>query len=155
MNKKNIIRHFISQCMKESSFDKAGKKGALTSEAGWLSVDAQKKWCAQYDYRADLGHNAKGMGYKYRGVGYIQVTGKYNQQKFLRTIGKGNKDANYILKKNLLWAVSTFWWNTNHMNRVVNKKECTVEDVTKIVNNGLSGLAERKLYYKKCKKVFK
>jgi putative chitinase len=40
-----------------------------------------------YDFRTDLGNNAKGDGAEYKGRGYVQLTGKFNYQKFGDEIG--------------------------------------------------------------------
>lgn len=152
MNYRLIICHFISQCMQES------QKGKYPSEAGWIPKSSQKKYCSKYDYRNDLGNYKKGDGYKYRGVGYIQVTGKYNQSKFADAVKDQKiktKGASYILKKKeYLWSISTYWWDMKRMNEKTNSST-SVEDVTYLVNGGQYGLDNRKKYFKKCQKVFK
>ena len=152
MNYRLIICHFISQCMQES------QKGKYPSEAGWIPKSSQKKYCSKYDYRNDLGNYKKGDGYKYRGVGYIQVTGKYNQSKFADAVKDQKiktKGASYILKKKeYLWSISTYWWDMKRMNEKINSST-SVEDVTYLVNGGQYGLDNRKKYFKKCQKVFK
>lgn len=42
---------------------------------------------AKYDFRRDLGHGAVGDGEKYKGRGYIQITGRYNYEKYGKRIG--------------------------------------------------------------------
>ena len=64
------LRHFISQTSHESGL------GKWTQELGDAS------YCAQYEGRTDLGNTQPGDGCRFKGAGYIQLTGRYNYQKF-------------------------------------------------------------------------
>ena len=44
-----------------------------------------------YDHRTDLGNGAFGDGEKYRGRGYVQLTGKFNYQKYGQSLELGNR----------------------------------------------------------------
>lgn len=44
-----------------------------------------------YDYRSDLGNNRKGHGEKFKGRGFIQLTGRYNYEFFGKEIGVGSR----------------------------------------------------------------
>ena len=45
---------------------------------------------ALYDFRKDLGNNATGDGDRYKGRGFIQLTGKANYQTYSQRLGLGN-----------------------------------------------------------------
>lgn len=62
------------------------------TEAYWLSTGAAYRWCEnKYGYKTDkgkeLGNTAAGDGFKYRGHGLIQITGKSNFRKMSPVIG--------------------------------------------------------------------
>lgn len=44
-----------------------------------------------YDFRKDLGNNAKGDGDRYKGRGFIQLTGKHNYQLYSQKLGLGSR----------------------------------------------------------------
>ena len=134
------IRHFISQVSHESAC------GKYTVEVG--NDDYFKK------YDGKLG-NGKGEGAKYKGAGYIQLTGKNNYKAFSDSIGdpKVMDGADYV-SKNYPWTSAGFWWEKNKMNELCDKNS-TVEQVTKRVNGGKNGLADREEKYKLAKTIWK
>ncbi|TAG01527.1 MAG: hypothetical protein EAZ39_20320 [Oscillatoriales cyanobacterium] len=48
----------------------------------------------KYDFRSDLGNNGVGEGDRYKGRGFIQLTGKYNYQQLGPQLGLGNQLVN-------------------------------------------------------------
>jgi peptidoglycan hydrolase-like protein with peptidoglycan-binding domain/predicted chitinase len=44
-----------------------------------------------YDFRKDLGNKAKGDGDRFKGRGFIQLTGQYNYQKYSKALGLGDE----------------------------------------------------------------
>ena len=138
---KSRLRHFISQCSHESG------AGRWTKELA--SGEA-------YEGRADLGNTQPGDGPKYKGGGYIQLTGRYNYTKFSQAIGDPeivNQGVNYVAA-NYPWTSAGFWWDNNKMNALCDTNP-TVEAVTKRVNGGYNGLEDRRMYYNRCVQVFK
>ena len=135
------IRHFIAQCSHESAC------GQYTQELGGTS------YCSKYDGRKDLGNTQAGDGCRFKGAGYIQLTGRYNYQKFANFIGDQNvmKGVSYVAS-NYPWTSAGFWWYSNGMNSLVDNG-ASVDQVTKRVNGGYNGLASRKAYYQKCLNV--
>lgn len=132
--------HFISQCSHESG---AGK---------WTTELASGK---AYEGRADLGNIYPGDGPKFKGAGYIQLTGRYNYTKFANEIGDPeivNQGCTYVAA-HYPWTSAGFWWDNNKMNALCDTNP-TVEAVTRRVNGGTNGLADRQMYYNRCIKVF-
>lgn len=137
---KSRLCHFISQCSHESG------GGRWTKELA--SGQA-------YEGRTDLGNTQPGDGPKFKGGGYIQLTGRYNYTKFGNAIGDSkvvSQGVDYVAA-NYPWTSAGFWWDTNKMNALCDNNP-TVEAVTRKVNGGTNGLAERQMYYNKCLQVF-
>ena len=137
------IRHFIAQCSQESAC------GYYTEELG------DTAYCSRYDGRSSLGNIYPGDGCKYKGAGYIQLTGRYNYQQFANFIHDQNvmQGVKYVASK-YPWTSAGFWWYNNGMNSLVDSG-ASVRQVTLRVNGGTNGLAEREKYYQKCVQYIK
>ena len=121
------IRHFISQCSHESGCGKYTKE--LASES----------YCSRYEGRTDLGNTQPGDGCKFKGAGYIQLTGRYNYQQFANFIGDQGvmNGVDYVANKYPWTSAGYYWYKTN-----LNKKcdaGATVETITLAVNGGYNG----------------
>ncbi len=163
------IRHFLSQCLKES------QRGFYVKEDG-----NERYWIRKYQYHPYLGNNGTEWdAINFRGVGYIQVTGRENYQHFSNYIEKatGKKDSDimaqgidYVSKKYSPWYLAGFWWHDHNMNNDCDRaKNLDVEKAVEKVTIGVNGdgrygedaeewyrsLAERIDYYKKCLNVIK
>lgn len=133
------IRHFLSQTAHESG---GGRwKQELASGAA-------------YEGRTDLGNTQKGDGPRFKGAGYIQLTGRSNYQAFSNFIKDPNvmQGCAYVAER-YPFASAGFWWMNNKMNALCDGNP-TVEQVTKRVNGGYNGLEDRRMYYNRCLKVF-
>lgn len=140
INTTNRLRHFISQISHESACGKFTKELADGSA---------------YEGRKDLGNTTVGDGKKYKGAGYIQLTGKANYSKFAEYMGDSRimEGAEYVASTYPASSAG-YWWYSNNMNNLCDAG-ASVEQITKRVNGGTNGLVDRKMYFEKCKNVFK
>ena len=108
-----------------------------------------------YEGRIDLGNTQNGDGKRYKGAGFIQVTGRYNYQQFANYIKdpKVMNGVNYVAE-NYPFTVSGFWWMRNKMNELCDSG-ATSRQVSARVNgrDPANGLADREKYYKRCCEV--
>jgi len=134
----NRIRHFLSQTAHESG----GGKWKKELSDGWY-----------LEGRTDIGNTQPGDGPKYKGAGYIQLTGRWNYQKFSNFIGDDRvmEGVDYVADK-YPFTSAGFWWNSNGMNELCDKNP-SVEQVTRRVNGGYNGLSDRKYYHNICERV--
>ena len=95
-----------------------------------------------YANRMGNGTEESGDGWRYRGRGFIQLTGRNNYVAFARTVGKSVEDV-------LQWAgtpggaaASAVWfWTTNRLNRFADAGDFT--GLTRAINGGLHGMDHR------------
>jgi predicted chitinase len=129
----NRIRHFLSQTAHESG---GGKWKKELSDGKYL------------EGRTDLGNVNEGDGPRYKGAGYIQLTGRWNYQKFADYIKDQDVMNGYeYVAQNYPFTSAGYWWESNGMNELCDTNP-TVEQVTRRVNGGYNGLEDRKHYYR-------
>lgn len=134
INTQSRIRHFLAQISHESG---AGK---------WMKEIASGD---AYEWRSDLGNTQKGDGRKYKGGGFIQLTGRANYSAFSKFINdpKIMDGVDYVASKYPATSAG-FWWHNNNMNTLCDRNP-SVEEVTRKVNGGLNGIEDRRYYYKR------
>jgi len=160
------LSHFLAQCGHESAGFKAvqenlnyGAKGLLgifkkyfPTEAKALQYERKPEKIANLVYGSRMGNGdeASGDGYKFRGRGYIQLTGKNNYAAFGKAI---NEDitANPDLVSTKYPLLSAAWfWSSNSLNALADKgaDDASVTAITKRVNGGTIGLPDRIKHFK-------
>ena len=125
INTPGRIRHFISQCSHESVC------GVYTKELA--SGQA-------YEGRKDLGNTQIGDGKKFKGAGYLQLTGRSNYQALANYLGDQSvmQGVDYVAN-NYPWTSAGYWWYKNNMNSLCDKG-ATCKEITYRVNGGYDGL---------------
>jgi putative chitinase len=115
----------LSQCSHESV------AGRYTEEL----ADGKK-----YEGRKDLGNTQQGDGPRFKGAGY-------NYQKFVDYIADQNvmQGVKYV-SANYPWTSAGFWWH-DHSMKALCDQGASVAQVTKKVNGGTNGLADRQKYH--------
>lgn len=99
-----------------------------------------------YADRMGNGNELSGDGYKYRGRGLIQLTGKTNYTWFAASLQISPEEAAEYMGTFEGAAQSACWfWETNKLNEWADKGD--IEKMTKIINGGTIGLEDRKKHY--------
>jgi len=121
------------------------------------NTDPGKHPFNRYDHRSDLGNGAYGDGAKYKGRGFIQLTGKANYTEIGRMIGLGDDLMNYPDNGNephIASAVLAHFLKRNE-GRIRNAlKTNNLKKARRIVNGGSHGLKNFTDAYNKGKKLF-
>jgi putative chitinase len=163
------LAHFLAQCGHESGGFKAVSENLNYGAAGLQSI-FKKYFTAQtaaeyqrkpekianivYANRMGNGNQASGDGYKFRGRGYIQLTGKDNYTSFDKTVEDDILANPDLVATKYPLSSAAFFFNKNGLWTICDKgaDDATVTAVTKRVNGGTIGLADRikhfKEYYK-------
>ncbi|MEI6708782.1 MAG: peptidoglycan-binding protein [Methylococcales bacterium] len=159
------LAHFLAQCGHESAGFKATQENLNYSADGlnkiftkyFKAVNAadyarqpEKIASRVYADRMGNGNEASKEGYKYRGRGYIQLTGKSNYTEFNKVV-EDDILANPDLVASRHALLSAAWyWNSRSLNNSADKgaHDAAVTEITKKVNGGTIGLADRIKHFK-------
>ena len=107
-----------------------------------------------YANRLGNSNEASGDGWKYRGAGYIQLTGKDNQLAFASFKGISlNEVGDYLRTETGAMESACWFWKVNKLNVYADAGK--IDIVSKKVNGGYIGLKERKELYEKYLKELK
>lgn len=101
-----------------------------------------------YANRMGNGTEASGDGYKYRGRGLIQLTGKNNYTAFAKYVGMTVDQAIAYLETTEGAVESAAWfWHTNGLNALADRGPGSFTQVTQRINGGQNGAAHRLQLY--------
>lgn len=99
-----------------------------------------------YANRMGNGNEGSGDGYKYRGRGLIQLTGKDNYTNCGTALGLDLLTDPDQVAQNPVAVLSAGWfWDTRRLNTWADKED--IKTVTKKINGGTIGLADRTAHY--------
>lgn len=107
--------------------------------------DAERIANHVYANRMGNGNEASGDGYKYRGRGYLQLTGKKNYQRFFISVGLAADSNPDLVAKEFALSSAAWFFEDNQLWKWcdVGSGSQAVFDVTKRVNGGTNGIERR------------
>lgn len=124
------IAHFLAQIAHESD-------GFCTTE--------EYASGANYEGRDDLGNTQPGDGRRFKGRGLIQLTGRHNYAAFGERVGVNPiADPERAAEPILSLRLACEYWNDRGLSRKADHDE--LEAITRRINGGLNGLADRRRY---------
>jgi len=105
-----------------------------------------------YANRNGNGDVSSGDGYRYRGRGLIQITGKANYAALSGQLSADVLANPDLLADNLLAAMSAAaWWKNHGLNELADQDDVT--RITRVINGGTNGLDDRKSRLLKAKGI--
>jgi putative chitinase len=155
------LAHFLSQCGHESGSWKAVRENLNYSAKGLMGIfkkyfptatlatayERQPEKIANRVYASRMGNGNEnsGDGYKFRGRGYIQLTGKENYTRFDATVPESIVSDPELVATKYPLASAAFFFNSNKLWAICDQgaTPAVVTAVTKRVNGGTIGLPDR------------
>ena len=107
---------------------------------------------AKYEGRKDLGNTVAGDGSKYRGRGLIQITGRANYMACGEALGLDLIKQPELLEKPQHACMSAAWfWASKGLNTLADADQ--FDKITRRINGGQNGAADRQALYARALKV--
>lgn len=176
------LQHFMSQVAHESTSLVTGERfGVFEENLNYSKERLKEKWPGIFDganpklnptdyaynpqkmaeflygKRPQLGNTQPGDGWKYRGRGVMQLSGRYNYTQFTNFWNNHFDDPqNFVDNPGLLASndklaiISALWFFDSRVADNIDINT-TVEEVTELINGGDNGKADRKNLFEKIK----
>lgn len=130
------IAHFIAQVFHES--------GCLKWIEELASGDA-------YEGRTDLGNTQPGDGRRFKGRGFIQLTGRSNYRRFSEAIGYDFEfNPRAVATPENAWLSAGWFWDAHDLNALADKDN--FDGITLTINGGYNGYDDRLYFLDRAKK---
>jgi putative chitinase len=164
------LAHFLAQCGHESGGFKAvsenlnyGAKGLSTIFKKYFTPESAKEFERKpekianvvYANRMGNGPQASGEGWKFRGRGYLQITGKSNYSALTKDTGIDFLENPDLIATTYPLMTAGWFFKKNNLFILCDKGATreVVESVTKRVNGGLIGIEDRWKHFQEFNKL--
>lgn len=167
------VAHFLSQCAHESGGFKRLEENlnysakALRAVFGRYFGPAPKRDADEYHRKPEMianyvymdefrkykmGNTQEGDGWRFRGRGLKQLTGRNNYTRFGESVGMSAEEAaEYVATPAGAIESACWFWDTNNLNSIADTDN--VVKMTKRINGGSIGLEDRQKRYVHAMKV--
>jgi putative chitinase len=160
------LSHFLAQAGHESGGFKAvnenlnyGAKGLLSIFKKYFPTEEKAKLYERkpekianlvYGSRMGNGAEASGEGFRFRGRGYIQLTGKDNYKAFDAVVAESIIDNPDLVATKYPLLSAAWFFHKNGLHKIADQgaTDAVVTSVTKRVNGGTIGLDDRIKHFK-------
>jgi len=160
------LAHFLAQCGHESGGFRLTKENLNYSAKGLMGIfkkyfptealanqyarQPEKIANKVYGNRMGNGSEASGEGAKFCGRGYIQLTGKDNYTAFGKSIGEDVCANPQVVAEKYALLSAAWFFNKNGLHKMADggSTDAVVTSITKRVNGGTIGLADRIKHFK-------
>ena len=167
------VAHFLSQCAHESGGFKSLEENlnysakSLRAVFGRYFGPAPKRDADEYHRKPEMianyvymdefrkykmGNTQEGDGWRFRGRGLKQLTGRENYTNFGKSVGMTAEEAaEYVATPAGAIESACWFWDSKNLNKIADGDD--VKRMTKVINGGSIGLDDRKKRYTHALKV--
>lgn len=154
---------YLTRAMDEAQINTPLRRAAFLAQIAHESSELQD-WVEQGSRRyfnryepgtrvaRNLGNTRRGDGYRYRGRGPVQLTGRDNYTRAGRALGlnlAGNPDQ--VSQPSAGFRAAAWFWSTKRLNGFADRGD--FRGLTQRLNGGLNGFSDRTSYYLRARRV--
>lgn len=140
----NPIAETMTRYAIDTPLRKAHFLAQIGHESGELRFRKELADGKAYEKREDLGNILEGDGPRFRGRGLIQLTGRLNYTRYRDACGIDVVERPELVATDdrLCTDVAGWFWERHGLNKYADNDD--LEKITRVINGGLNGLADRK-----------
>jgi len=149
---------FLNAAMDEAQINTPKRVAAfvaqLAHESGEFRYMQEIADGKAYEGRKDLGNVVPGDGPRFKGRGPIQLTGRNNYAAAGKALGLDLiSNPETVATHEVGFRVAAWFWASRNLNALADNGD--FDGITRRINGGLNGKAQRDLYYARAKRVLK
>jgi predicted chitinase len=158
---------FVQSALAEFAIDRPARTAAflaqLAHESGqlrfmkeiWGPTDAQRRYEPPSTLATKLGNTETGDGKRFKGRGPIQITGRDNYRRYGDLLGVDLvASPAQASTPSLAFRIAGLFWSRNGLNELADEVTADAfKTITKRINGGLNGLADRERFYAVAREV--
>lgn len=146
----------INQAMAEAGIESREQQAAfvaqLAHESGGFRYMEEIADGSAYEGRRDLGNTQPGDGRRFKGRGPIQLTGRANYRAAGEALGLDLvNNPELAARPDVGFRIAAWYWNSRGLNELAGAGN--FREVTRRINGGYNGLADRQRYYQRALQV--
>jgi predicted chitinase len=148
----------LNRAMAEGGIDSPARKAAFIAqvahESGGFQFNEEIASGRDYEGRSDLGNTQPGDGERFKGRGYIQLTGRANYAAAGKALGLDLVGHPKLAARPENAArVAAWYWNSRGLNGLADRGN--FDGITRRINGGVNGKADRDQYFGRAQRVLK
>jgi predicted chitinase len=156
---------FLASAIAENAIDSPARTAAflaqLAHESGqfrfmeeiWGPTPAQRRYEPVNTLASNLGNTEPGDGFRFKGRGPIQITGRANYKRFGGLLGLDLVgDPQRAAQPDVAFRVAGLFWSKKGLNELADQATPDAfREITRRINGGFNGLEDRQRFYEAAK----
>lgn len=165
--KRATLLPFLTDAVNEFGIDRPARAAAFLAQLAhesaqfrfmeeiWGPTAAQRRYEPPGKLAGDLGNTDTGDGRRFKGRGPIQITGRANYRRFGDLLGLDLVSApEQAALPEVAFRIAGLYWSKKGLNELADRVTADAfREITRRINGGFNGLAERERFYETAKTV--